>query len=287
MSSILTNTGAMVALQTLRATNQSLGKTQNDISTGKSVATAKDNAAVWAISKVMESDVMGFKGISTSLALGSSTIATARSAAEKVTGLLNEVKEKIVASQEENQDRGKIQQDIVALRDQINSIVGAAQFNGLNLLQNSEGGATVASIVGNTGTGAGILGSKNVSILSSLDRSGSTSVSASHISVGKGDLGTQAATYGAGTDLAATAFTGAGAAAAALGSTLTMTIAGDTATAARGGNAVLAGDGYRIAGLPTGISATAVTYVARDGDTVTDIAKGLVQRLNFEAEKAG
>jgi len=47
MSSILTNTSAMVALQTMKGINASLNKTQADISTGKSVATAKDNAAYW------------------------------------------------------------------------------------------------------------------------------------------------------------------------------------------------------------------------------------------------
>lgn len=46
MSSILTNNGAMVALQTLKSINSNLGKTQDMISTGKSVASAKDNATV-------------------------------------------------------------------------------------------------------------------------------------------------------------------------------------------------------------------------------------------------
>ena len=78
MSSILTNNGAMVALQTMKSINKNMSKTQSEISTGKSVATAKDNAAVWAISKVMESDVKGFKGISDSLNLGSTTIGVAR-----------------------------------------------------------------------------------------------------------------------------------------------------------------------------------------------------------------
>ena len=47
MSSILTNTSAMVALQTMKGINANLNKTQADISTGKSVASAKDNAAYW------------------------------------------------------------------------------------------------------------------------------------------------------------------------------------------------------------------------------------------------
>ncbi len=273
----------MVALQTLRNINTNMAKTQNEISTGKSVANARENSAVWAISKTMESDVKGFKGIADSLALGSSTIAVARSASEQISDLLTDIKGKIVAAQEENVDREKIQTDLVALRSQISSIVGAAQFNGLNLLSNREGGATVAQVVGNTGAGAGILGSGSVNILSSLDRDSSGNVTAATISAGKADLGTQTSMIGAGTDLATTAFTGAGAIAA--GASATMTVVGDTATAARAGNRVLAGDSYTIGGL-TGVSGT-VRYVARDGDTVTDIAKGLTNMLNFQAQSSG
>ncbi len=168
MSSILTNTSAMVALQTMKSINTNLNKTQAEISTGKSVATARDNSAVWAIAKTMESDVKGFKGISDSLALGSSTIEVARQASETVTDLLTEIKGKIVAAQEDNVDRGKIQTDIEALRDQINSVVGAAQYNGLNLVDGTQ---------------------STVDILASLDRD-STGVSASSITVTAQDLST-------------------------------------------------------------------------------------------------
>ena len=44
MASILTNTSAMVALQNLRTINNSLVDTQNQIATGKKIATAKDNS---------------------------------------------------------------------------------------------------------------------------------------------------------------------------------------------------------------------------------------------------
>ena len=96
MSSILTNNSAMVALQTLKSVNSNLAKTQEMISTGKKVASAKDNSAVFAISKGMESDVAGFKAISESLSLGESTVAVARNASETVTDLLTQMKEKIV-----------------------------------------------------------------------------------------------------------------------------------------------------------------------------------------------
>lgn len=47
MSSINTNTSAMVALQTLKSINTNLSKTQDEISTGKSISMAKDNSTVW------------------------------------------------------------------------------------------------------------------------------------------------------------------------------------------------------------------------------------------------
>ena len=167
MSSILTNNSAMVALQTMKSINKSMNATQSQISTGQNVSTAKDNAAVWAISKSMESDVQSFKAISDSLNLGSSTISVARQASETVTDLLTQIKGKIVAAQESNVDRGKIQTDVAALKNQIDSVVGAAQFNGLNLVNNAS----------------------NVDILSSLDRSAS-GVAASKITVAGQNLST-------------------------------------------------------------------------------------------------
>ncbi|MGR3758456.1 MAG: flagellin N-terminal helical domain-containing protein [Tranquillimonas sp.] len=162
MSSILTNTSAMIALQNLKSINGNLAKTQEQISTGKTISSAKDNSAIWAISKVMESDVNSFKGISDSLALGESTVAVARQASETVTDLLTQMKSKIVAAQQDNVDRGKINDDVAALRDQITSVVGAAQFNGLNLVDGSTASA---------------------SILASLDRDAAGNVTASSITV--------------------------------------------------------------------------------------------------------
>ncbi len=170
MSSILTNNSAMVALQSLKAINTNLNRTQVEISTGKAVGSAKDNAAVWAISKVMESDVQGFKGIAESLSLGETTVAVARQASETVTGLLNDIKSKIVAAQEDNKDRAKLQTDIVALRKTIESVVKTAQFNGLNLVD-----GTVSSTNANGATG--------VNVLASLDRSSDGSVVAGQIGV--------------------------------------------------------------------------------------------------------
>ncbi|KUJ77904.1 flagellin [Ruegeria marisrubri] len=277
MSSILTNNGAMVALQTLKSINKNLGVTQNEISTGKSVASAKDNAAVWAISKVMESDVKGFKGISDSLSLGESTVAVAQNGAETVADLLTQIKGKIVAAQEENVDRAKIQTDISALRDQINSVVGAAQFNGLNLLSNRD-----------TTTGSG-----SIDVLSSLDRSSDGTVNVSHINVVKKDLGTQATDWTTGTAAAGGSGATIGGALDAA-SAVALTGAATPPTTTLDIESVAAGTGVQInisgaagsVGAAFNDSARAVSYVARDGDTQADVANALAKAFNDRVSAA-
>ncbi|CUH79731.1 flagellin [Tropicibacter naphthalenivorans] len=275
MSSILTNNGAMVALQTLKSINSGLAGTQQEISTGKRVSNAKDNSAVWAISKVMEADVKGFKGISDSLNLGQSTVSVARQAAETTTELLTDIKGKIVAAQEENVDRDKIQTDIDALRDQISAVVGAAQFNGLNLLSNTD---TTA-------------GSGSINVLASLDRS-ADGVAASDINVTKQDLGTGASDIAAAASAAtATSDTITGGAGGAAAATLTGAATAPTTDiiiGSAGTDAITAGTGYSIAisagaaGLANADTSTKndISYVARDGDTAADVAAGLSAAFN-------
>lgn len=277
MSSILTNNSAMVALQTLRSINQNLEMTQSEISTGKSVANAKDNAAVWAISKVMEADVKGFQSISDSLSLGESTVAVAQNASETVADLLTDIKGKIVNAQESNVDRGKIQDDIDVLRDQISAVTGAAQFNGLNLVSNRENTA----------------GSGTVQILSSLDRSSDGDVGISYIDVTKNDLGVAKADYTAGTASAAgsggsiSGALDANAAVALSGNTTppTSTLVVDTATAGTAVQLDISGSAGTV-GTGFNDATRDISYVARDGDTQADVANGLADAFNARVAAA-
>lgn len=151
MSSILTNNGAMVALQTLKGINSNLSKTQSEISTGKSIGTAKDNAAIWAIAKGMESEVGGLKSVSTSLSVGAQAISVAGEASETVTDLLKEVQKIVIQAQDGNIDKATLQKDIGVYRDQIASVVASSQFNGANLVNGSATSYSVlASMKGDT-----------------------------------------------------------------------------------------------------------------------------------------
>lgn len=148
MSSILTNNGAMVALQTLKGINSNLTKAQNEISTGKKVATAQDNAAVWAISKVMESDQSTFKTLQSNLNLAEAVVTTARTGAEQIHDLLVEMRELASSAGSDANDFATVNDQIVAKKNQIISIIDGTQMNGVNLLKtNPIGSATSFSVL--------------------------------------------------------------------------------------------------------------------------------------------
>ncbi len=269
MSSILTNSSAMVALQTLQSINKNLGSTMGEISTGKTVANAKDNASIWAISQTMQSDVDGFKGISDALSTGGASVAVARTAAESVTGLLGQIKEKIVAAQDPSADQAKLQTDIAELRNQVGSVVNAAQFNGLNLVN---------------GTNA------SVNVLASLDRDATGTVTASNITVAGQNLSTAAGAVkaglvgsdGVGTDGATAAIfiDAAGSAditvvdaALAVGDTFNITIGDETASYVVTAEDVAAGATEEVVanGIRTAINGMSNANITADvsTDTVT------------------
>ncbi|MBB5221215.1 flagellin [Amaricoccus macauensis] len=168
MTSILTNTGAMAALQTLKATNSSLGKAQSEITTGLKIAGAKDNASTWAIAQTMRSDVASFNQVSDSLNASIAAVGTGVAAAEQISGLLTQMKAKVTASMAAGADTTTIQADIDALTAQMQSIVDAASINGLNF-------------VGSTGS---------TDVLSSLTRDSTGAQSAAFIGVAGFDLST-------------------------------------------------------------------------------------------------
>ncbi len=249
MSSVITNKGAMVALETLRGINKNLSDVQSQISTGKKISTSTDNAAIWSIATVMESDVKSFDQVSDSLNLGSATVGVARSASDQVTGLLQEAKSLIVAANDpsvSDTDRAKYQTDITELTGTIGSIVDAASFNGQNLLK-----------------GAG-----NIEVLSSLNRQDDGTVSAGRIAVGRNDLSTAAADLASVAASAATGATLSGPTAVEnSGTAPTITIAAGTTT-----------EDATVYSLDVG--GTAVSYTAAAGLDEDAIAAGLSEAIN-------
>jgi flagellin len=154
MNSVLTNTGAMTALQVLNQANKNMGITQGRISTGLKVASADQNAAVYAMAGTMKADVAGYQTIQEGLSVAESAVSVGRSAAEAMGTILQEIKDKIVAAQDGNQNRATLQADIDQYKEQIRQIASSASFNGINYLKGSDGVDVLSSLNRSTEDGA-------------------------------------------------------------------------------------------------------------------------------------
>ncbi len=143
LTSVNTNIGAMVALQNLNSTSAKLQETQNRISTGLKVASAKDNGASYAIAQTQRATVQSLNAVVDSLNRGTSAVDVAMSAGESVSDMLTQMKEKALAASDTSLDttsRSALNTDFGALRDQITKTVNNAKFNGINLLDGSIAG---------------------------------------------------------------------------------------------------------------------------------------------------
>src|SRR5665213_1032800 len=153
LNSINTNSSALVALQNLASTQAALQKTQNIISTGKTVNTAKDNGAVWSIANTMQGKVTAMDAVNDSLNRAQSTIDVAMSAGQQVSDLLTQMKAKALAASDTSLDatsRSALNAAFKSLRDQVAQVVSNADFNGINMVKSS--GTTVYALGNDTGS---------------------------------------------------------------------------------------------------------------------------------------
>lgn len=173
--SVNTNVGAQIALQNLNATNAQLATTQNRINTGKSVANAKDNGAIWAIAQGQRAEIGALGAVKQSLDRGVAAVDVALAAGETVSDLLLQMKEKALAATDASlltAARAALNEDFVALRDQIASVTSNAEFNGVNLLETGATGFQALANAQGTSTltvAAEVmaLGSSNVTVTTS------------------------------------------------------------------------------------------------------------------------
>jgi flagellin len=138
--SVNTNNGALVALQYLNQTQSQMSTTQTAINSGLKVASARDDGSTFAIAQNQRGAVAGYSAVTDSLNRGTSAIDTALSAGQSISDLLIQLKTKALSASDASLDtasRQAINQDFVALRDQIATIVKNAVFNGTNLVDGS------------------------------------------------------------------------------------------------------------------------------------------------------
>lgn len=134
MTSILTNSGAMNALQALRNVNSDLTTTQDRIASGLKVSSAKDNAAYFQISESMKGDSAAYASINEGLTLTKNSIATARLGAESIQDLAQQFSERVAFAQGAEGGQSEIENDLKELVKQMETTLSQSTFNGDDML---------------------------------------------------------------------------------------------------------------------------------------------------------
>ena len=144
MTSLMTNTAAIAALDTLRSINAGLNETQKRVSSGYRVENASDNAAYWSIATTMRSDNKALSAVSDALGLGAAKTDTAYTGMKASIDVVSNIKAKLVAAREPGVDKAKINKELTELKSQLGSIAQSATFSGENWLYNDAGNASPA-----------------------------------------------------------------------------------------------------------------------------------------------
>lgn len=140
---IQNNIAALNAHRQLGGNNTAVGKNLEKLSSGFRINRAGDDAAGLAISEKMRSQIKGLQTASKNAQDGVSLIQTAEGALTEVHSMLNRMVE--LATQSANGtygegERNKLNEEVNALKDEIDRISEGTNFNGINLLDGSLSG---------------------------------------------------------------------------------------------------------------------------------------------------
>ena len=150
MAVVNTNIGASVAQAALTRNERALNTAMEQLSTGRKINSAGDNASGLAITSRMTSQI---KGLDTAIRNANdaiSMVSTAEGALDEITNMLQRMRELAVQAgtgTTSSTDRTYLNAEFVALRSEIDRIADNTQWNGRNILDGSAGASTGASTV--------------------------------------------------------------------------------------------------------------------------------------------
>jgi len=136
------NLGAMNALSALNSNSNALNSALQQLSTGKKINSAADNASGYAISQKMQAQINGLDQASSNAQDGISMIQTASGALNETTSILQNMRQLAVQASNgttTTSDRQDLQTQFNQLASQLNNIGNTTQFNTKNLLDGSLG----------------------------------------------------------------------------------------------------------------------------------------------------
>jgi flagellin len=208
--SVQNNPAALIALENLNKTTADLAQTQGRISTGLAVASAKDNASVWAIAQGQRADIGSLDAVKNSLNRASSISDVTATAGGSISDLLVQLRQKVVGAMDPSlstTSRTALNSDYQALLHQVQQVTNSASFDGANLLNgslatniqflaNASGNAFITLSVKDMSLGGTIITLASTSTIGTVTQATNNlallDASISNVDLALGDLGSEA-----------------------------------------------------------------------------------------------
>ena len=150
MAVVNTNISASIAQAALIRNERDLSGTMEQLSTGKKINSAADNASGLAISTRMTSQIRGLDQAVRNANDGVSMVNTAEGALDEITDMLQRMRELAVQSgtgTTSSEDRDYLNLEYMELLEEIERVSANTQWNGRNILNGSAGGTGAGSTV--------------------------------------------------------------------------------------------------------------------------------------------
>ena len=150
MAVVNTNVSVSITQSALARNDRALGTAMEQLSTGRKINSAADNASGLAITARMTSQI---KGLDTAIRNANdaiSMISTAEGALDEISNMLQRMRELAVQAgtgTTDSADRTYMNTEFSALRSEIDRIADNTQWNGRNILDGSAGASTGKSTV--------------------------------------------------------------------------------------------------------------------------------------------
>jgi flagellin len=141
MTVINTNVKSLAAQNAITFNNRAMSTTMEQLSSGKRINSAKDDAAGLAISEKMTSQVRGLNQAIRNANDGISLLQTAEGAMVEITNMMQRMRELAVQSANDTNaqdDRNYLDLEFQQLKAEINRVTKNTQWNGMNILDQTE-----------------------------------------------------------------------------------------------------------------------------------------------------
>ena len=182
MTVINTNVASLRSQAAMVVNNQGMSKTMQQLSTGKRINSASDDAAGLSISTRLTSQINGLNQAVRNANDGISLLQTAEGATDAITNMLQRMRELSVQSMNgtySSNDRTSMNTEFTQLYNEIQRVANTTQWNGFNVLDGSLGGSgTVTFKVGSQQASATIISAT----LKSFDPAAATAATVSGMS---------------------------------------------------------------------------------------------------------